>query len=192
MVAGPQILSAIFLATSEEWQRNSASFIVGATASISLITAIAYTVGEGTTRGERNDTLLFFVIILLVVAMIYVYRRRERTEPPKWMGTLQTATPRFSFRLGFLLLGFFPTNILTATTVGSTLSGTGAPLVHSLPFLSLTVLFISLPSLALFTFGERAEASLPTVREWMNTHSWIVNEVVLIFFLILTANNLVG
>ena len=27
MIGGPQILSAIFLATSEEWRRNSAAFV---------------------------------------------------------------------------------------------------------------------------------------------------------------------
>jgi hypothetical protein len=30
MIAGPQILSAIFLATSENWKRNSLAFIAGA------------------------------------------------------------------------------------------------------------------------------------------------------------------
>lgn len=30
MISGPQILSAIFLATSEEWRRNSLAFVVGA------------------------------------------------------------------------------------------------------------------------------------------------------------------
>lgn len=34
MIAGPQILSAIFLATSEDWRRNSAAFVGGAAISI--------------------------------------------------------------------------------------------------------------------------------------------------------------
>lgn len=29
MIAGPQILSAIFLATTENWQKNSAAFVAG-------------------------------------------------------------------------------------------------------------------------------------------------------------------
>lgn len=192
MVAGPQILSAIFLATSENWRRNSASFIVGAALSISLTVTIAYVVGDGATRGTSNERLHIVVLILLLVAMVHVYRTREQSEPPKWMGKLQTATPRFSFRLGFLLLGFFPTDILTSSTVGSFLAGNGAPLMHSIPFIALTLLFIALPSLTLLVFGDRAEAFLPKAREWMNTHSWVVNEVVLVFFIALTINNLVG
>lgn len=193
MVAGPQILSAIFLATSENWRRNSSSFIVGAAISISLIVAIAYFVGNGAvTRRTSNKRLHLVVLILLLVAMVHVYRTREQSEPPKWMGKLQTATPRFSFRLGFLLLGFFPTDILTSSAVGSFLAGNGDPLMHSIPFIMLTLLFIALPSLTLLAFGDRAEAFLPKVRGWMNTHSWVVNEVVLVFFIALTINNLVG
>ncbi|HEX2708324.1 MAG TPA: hypothetical protein VHM66_10000 [Solirubrobacterales bacterium] len=34
MVAGPQIISAFFFATSEEWQSDSAAYILGAATSI--------------------------------------------------------------------------------------------------------------------------------------------------------------
>ena len=36
MIAGPQILSAIFLATTEEWQQDSAAFVTGAGISVTL------------------------------------------------------------------------------------------------------------------------------------------------------------
>jgi hypothetical protein len=42
------------------------------------------------------------------------------------MGKLQTATPRFSFGLGFLL-DVFPTDILTSWAVGTYLSNHGDP-----------------------------------------------------------------
>ena len=31
--------------------------------------------------------------------------------------------------------------------------------------------------------GQRAETLLPKVRDWMDTNSWIVSEVVLVFFI---------
>ena len=37
MIAGPEILSAIFLATSESWRSNSAAFASGAAVSITTI-----------------------------------------------------------------------------------------------------------------------------------------------------------
>ena len=45
------------------------------------------------------------LVALLLVAMAAVFRRRKQSEPPKWMGKLETATPRFAFTLGFLLMG---------------------------------------------------------------------------------------
>ncbi len=193
MVAGPQLLSAIFLATSENWRRNSAAYVFGAFLSISLVVTIAYLVGDvATNQGTSNDTLYVVVLVLLLVAMVNVYRTREESEPPKWMGKLERANPRFSFRLGFLLLGFFPTDILTSSAVGSFLAGNGDPLVDALPFVGLTLLFLALPSLVLLAFGDRGKAFLPKARDWMNTNSWVVNEVVILLFIALTLNNLLG
>ena len=59
------------------------------------------------------------------------------------MGKLQTATPGFSFKLGFLLLGCFPTDLLTSFAVGSFLAAHGDPFWHLLPFLALTLLFLA-------------------------------------------------
>lgn len=193
MVAGPQILSAIFLATSRNWQRNSAAFVAGAALSISLIVMVAYLLGNGArSQGTSNETIQIIVLVLLLVAMVHTYLTREEAEPPKWMGKLERASPRFSFRLGFLLLGFFPTDILTSTAVGSYLAGNGLPWTDSIPFILLTLLFLALPSLTLLAFGGRAESFLPKARDWMNTNSWVVNEIVILFFIAMTLNNLLG
>lgn len=187
MVAGPQILSAIFLATSEQWRRNSTMYVVGAALSISSVVALTYVLGIGAKRqGTTNQTLTFVILALLVVAMIHTYLTRAEAEPPKWMGKLQDASPRFSFRLGFLLLGFFPTDILTSTAVGSYLVSNGLPLTDAIPFILLTLTFLALPALALVAFGSRAESFLPKARTWMNDNSWVVNEVVLVFFVVIT------
>jgi Sap, sulfolipid-1-addressing protein len=193
MVAGPQILSAVFLATSEPWQRNSAAYVTGAALSITIVVTIAYHVLNGVSDvGASNDTLYVIVLVLLLAAAVHAFRTRKTAEPPKWMGKLQTAHPRFSFSLGFLLLGVFPTDILTSVAVGSYLAGHGDPWWHCLPFVGLTLLFLSLPALALLALGQRGRAFLPKVRDWMNTNSWVVNEIVIGFFIIITINSLAG
>ena len=108
------------------------------------------------------------------------------------MGKLQAADPRFSFKLGFLLLGVFPTDILTSFAVGSYLAGHGDPWWHCLPFIGLTLLFLALPSLLLLAFRERAHEFMPKARDWMNTNAWVVNEVVLAFFVAITLSSLAG
>jgi Sap, sulfolipid-1-addressing protein len=191
MIAGPQILTAIFLATSEHWQRNTAAYLAGATLSITLVVSLAYLLSPGAPReGGSNQTVNVVVLVLLLAAMVHAFLARKQSEPPKWMGKLQTASPRFSFTLGFLLLGVFPTDILTSVAVGAFLSSHGDPWWHLLPFLGLTLLFLALPVLLVLAFGKRGRAFLPKARDWMNTNSWVVNEIVLAFFVLLAINSL--
>jgi Sap, sulfolipid-1-addressing protein len=192
MIAGPQILSAIFLATSENWRSNSAAYLLGAALSITLFVTLAYLLLNGISDEGSDDTLYWIVLVLLLAAMVHVYLKREESEPPKWMGKLQTANPRFSFTLGFLLLGLFPTDILTSAAVGTYLAAHGDPWADAIPFILLTLLFLALPSLLLLALRDRARTILPKVRDWMNTHSWVVNEIVIVFFVVITINSLAG
>lgn len=193
MVAGPQILSAIFLATTENWRRNAAAYVAGAALSITLIITIAFFASSGASdQGASNDTLYIVVLVLLVAAAVHTFLARKESEPPKWMGKLQAANPKFSFKLGFLLLGVFPTDILTSVAVGTYLSSHGDPWWHLLPFLALTLFFLALPPLLILAFGQRAQAFLPKARDWMNENSWVVSEIVIGFFIVITANSLAG
>ena len=193
MIAGPQILSAIFLGTSENWRRNSAAYLAGAALSITAIVTIAYFVGSGfSDAGASDDTLYIVVLVLLVAAALHTFLKRKEAEPPKWMGKLQTASPKFSFRLGFLLLGVFPTDILTSWAVGTYLATHGDPWWHYLPFVLFTLLLLGLPAILILLFGQRAKAFLPKARDWMSTNSWVVSEVVIVFFIAITVDSLAG
>jgi Sap, sulfolipid-1-addressing protein len=190
MVAGPQIISAVFFATAESWRRSSAAYVLGAMLSITLVVTAAYLLANvlGSDDGNGDSGLSgidYAIIALLVFAMLQVFRKRSESEPPKWMGKLQTATPRFSFMLGFLLLGFFPSDVVTSITVGGHLANDGDPWWHALPFVLLTVLLLALPALLVAVLGNRAHQVLPKVRDWMNTNSWIVSEVVIAFFIVI-------
>jgi threonine/homoserine/homoserine lactone efflux protein len=193
MIAGPQILSAIFLVTSENWRRNSLAYVAGASLSITAIVTTAFFVSSGASdQGASHKAIYIVILVLLLFAAWHVFATREQSEPPKWMGRLQTATPSLSFKLGFLLLGVFPTDILTSFAVGSYLSSHGDPWWHFLPFLGLTLLLLASPAIAALAFGQRAQAFLPKARDWMNDNSWVVSEVVIVFFIALTANSLAG
>jgi threonine/homoserine/homoserine lactone efflux protein len=193
MIAGPQILSAIFLATSEGWRRNSAAYIAGAALSITTFVTAAFFLSSGARdQGASNESVYVVILVLLVVAAVQTYRGREESEPPKWMGKLQSATPGFSFKLGALLLGIFPTDILTSIAVGSYLANQDEPWWHCLPFVGLTLLLLALPALILLAFGQRAQAFLPKARDWMNDNSWVVSEIVIGLFILLTIDSLAG
>lgn len=74
MIAGPQILTAIFLATSEEWRQNSAAYVAGAALSITATITASYFLSTGATgQGSSDDTLYIVVIVLLVFAAIHTF-----------------------------------------------------------------------------------------------------------------------
>jgi hypothetical protein len=190
MIAGPQIISAVFFATSASWARSSAAYALGAALSISLVVGAAYLLAKGIDSGGGDEDsglggIDYAILALLLFAMVHTYTRRSQSEPPKWMGRLQAATPRLAFGLGFLLLGFFPSDLVTSFSVGGHLASNGDPWWYALPFILLTVLFLASPALLVATLGNRAQQALPRVRDWMNANSWLVSELVLAFFVVI-------
>jgi hypothetical protein len=56
----------------------------------------------------------------------------------------------------------------------------------------LTLFFEAVPALMVILLGKRADVVLPKVREWMTVNSWILSEVVIVLFIAIEINNLVG
>ncbi|HET9676801.1 MAG TPA: GAP family protein [Solirubrobacterales bacterium] len=190
MVAGPQIISAFFFATSPSWKKLSGAYVLGAAVSISLVVAASYLFAKGATSGTEEGesglhTIDYVILALLLFAMVHNYRGRNTSEPPKWMGKLQNATPKTTVVLGFLLLGLFPSDLITSFSVGGFLAHNGDTYLQALPFIGLTLLLLASPALGVVMMGSRAKTTLPKIRDWMNDNSWIVSEVVLAFFIVI-------
>lgn len=187
MIAGPQIISAFFFATSPSWKRISVAYVLGAAISIPLVVGAAYLLAKGAgaskDSGSGLTTIDCVLIALLLLAIVRTYRKRDESEPPKWMGKLQDASPKMALILGFLLLGFFPSDLITSASIGGYLSEHGDSFWEALPFILLTLLFLAAPALGVLLMGERAQSTLPKIRDWMNQNSWIVSEFVLVFFI---------
>jgi hypothetical protein len=178
MIAGPQIITSFFLATSQHWAASSTAYVTGAAVSITAFVTIAYVIARAAKSGasdERtaNKALDWIVLVLVLVLIVRVYLTRKQSSPPKWMAKLQQAEPKFAFLLGLLLL-----------------ARNDDPYWQVLPFIALTLLFLAFPSIAVVLLGRRANVVLPKIRDWMNRNSWVVSEIVLLFFLGLTINSL--
>ena len=199
MIAGPQIISAFFLATSDNWTRNSLAYVAGAALSVTTFVTIAYFVGRGVRSAagkSHSDTvdkvIESIVLALILVLIVRVFLTRKTSKPPKWMSKLQAAEPKFAFMLGLALLGVFPTDILTSVAAGLHVAHAHDAWWQCLPFVGLTMFFLAVPSLMVVLLGRRAEVVLPKIRNWMNTDSWVISEVVLVFFAGIAINSLVG
>jgi cytochrome c biogenesis protein CcdA len=186
MSAGPQIVAATFLATSRDAKRNSLAFLGGVAVATTIGVTIFYFLGSGLGGQESGKNWLDWVIIgLLVLLVVWVFVKRNETQPPKWMGRLERADASFAAKIGFLLYSLMPTDLIAMATVGAYVARQDEPWWHTLGFVVLTLLVAGLPFLILLLMGRRAETVLPGIRNWMNANSWIVNEAVLLFFLVM-------
>jgi Sap, sulfolipid-1-addressing protein len=195
MMAGPQIMSAIIFVTSPKAVRLSVAFITGAaigvTVGVLVTKGLASLLGDSTSLGDSSDEgslgniIQYGLVVLLIVAAIRSYVKRATVEPPKWLGGLMEANERRAFTLGLLLLTVFPSDAMVLLTVGINLEQTGSSVVDALPFMGLTVFIAALPLLVYLLFRGRAAEAMPKVRDWMNTHSWLVNIIVYCIFIAL-------
>src|SRR5215204_2741 len=195
MMAGPQIMSALIFVTASKPLKLSAAFLAGATigpiVGLTLIFTLATLLGNSVSLGDSSDNgslgniIQYLLVGLLVFLAIKNYVRRETIEPPRWLGALQNATPKTAFTTGLLLLSVFPSDFIILVTVGVNLAQNNASPLAALPFIALTIFIAALPVLFYLLFHRRAQHLMPKVREWMNTHSWLVNIIVYVIFILL-------
>ncbi|WP_128428183.1 GAP family protein [Streptomyces cyaneus] len=191
MMAGPQIMSAIIFVTTPRAVRVSLAFLGGVAVATTVGTAITWSLaslfdlGDPGDSGSSGKIIQYVLVGFLVAAAIKNWVRRETIQPPKWLGTLMAADPGKALKVGLLIILLMPSDIVVMLTVGTNLAQADANFAEALPFIAATVLIAALPLLFLLLFHHRAIAAMPRVRDWMNTHSWLINIIVCGIFILL-------
>jgi Sap, sulfolipid-1-addressing protein len=187
MVMGPQILTAIFLVTSREPVKNSAAMLIGVVvaASLSLLIwfGIVKAVGIHPKGGGGPTTADYIVAGLLALAAIHTFRGRGTASVPKWMTALQEAEPRRAFGLAFLLILLMPTDIVAVISTANWLHDNHENVLDGWPLVAATTLLMALPILAYLLLGHRARDAMPGIRDWRTTNAWLVNIIVIVYFI---------
>jgi hypothetical protein len=195
MMAGPQIMSAIIFVTTRKPLKNSAAFLAGVALAtiVGLVVAVALvsllgngvSLGDPSNQGSIGKLIQYALVALLVGLAVKNYVRRESIEPPRWLGRLQSADQRMALKTGLLVIWLMPGDIIVMLTVAANLQQNGTGFIAALPFIAATLLVAALPLLFYLLFHRGAQRLMPRVREWMNTHSWLVNIIVCIVFIAL-------
>lgn len=194
MMVGPQIMAAIIFLTTPKPVKISASYIaavgIATTAGLIITGALAallagVSLGDSSNAGSLGNLIQYLLVGLLVVLAVKNYVNRETVEPPQWMGTLQNADWKTALKTGLLVILLMPSDIIIMLTVAVNLKQNDLGLVAALPFIVATVLIAALPLLLYLLFHRRAQRLMPQVRDWMNTHSWLVNVIACVIFIVL-------
>ena len=187
MVMGPQILTAIFLVTSHEAVKNSIAMLIGVVLAASLSVVIWFglyeAVGLDPRSGSGPSTADYVVAGLLALAGIHTFLGRHHASVPKWMAALQQAEPKRAFSLGFLLILLMPTDIVAVISTVHWLHDNQDGLLRGWPLVAATTLIMALPILGYLLLGQRARDAMPGIRDWLTTNAWLVNLVVIVYFI---------
>ena len=193
MMAGPQIMSAIVFVTSQRAVKNSLAFVlavlvattVGVAVLLGVHSLLDLSLGDPSDNGSAGKIIQYALVALLIAAAIKNYVRREKIEPPKWLGKLQEADTKQALRTGLLVILVMPSDLIVMLTVATNLQQNGHGLADAIPFILLTTLIAALPLLCFLIFHRRAVNAMPQVRDWMNANSWLVNIIVCAIFIAL-------
>jgi hypothetical protein len=85
--------------------------------------------------------------------------------------------------LGFLLILLMPTDIVAVISTVLFLHDRGEDALHAWPLVAATTLLMALPILAYTLLGRRAREAMPGIREWLTTNAWLVNLIVIVYFI---------
>lgn len=196
MMAGPQIISSIIFVTRESGAvKVSLAYVaavalaasVGILICMGLASLLDNTVDLQSDGGASTAAKMIQIVLvgLLILRSIMIYLHRATSEPPKWLGTLQTASARRAFEIGLLLILLFPGDVVVMLTTGVHLVSEHHSFVDAVPLIGLVTLFAASPLLFYLLFKKRAEQLMPRVRDGMNSHSWAINIAVCVVFILL-------
>jgi len=191
MNLGPQIIANITLVTTKNPVKKLLCYLAAALVSSTVITLVAFVILDllNTTPKVSNNpstaqNIVDYVFVgLLVILIVRTFLKRKTKEEPKWLSTIEDASPKRVFVLGLMLFSFMPTDLVAMITVAGYLARNNLHFYSVFPFIALTMILASIPLLSYLLFRKQAKKVLPRVQSWLDTHAWIVNEVVLVFFI---------
>ncbi|SHH00041.1 GAP family protein [Winogradskyella jejuensis] len=190
VMLGPQILVGMLLITRKDPIKSSLTYIVSLISTLILTTYIFYWLTSVTDFHKitiSNRPVIKYLLIALLIFLIVrsIVNRNQITEPPKWMQGITTASLGKIFLIGLGLIAFMPTDIAIAFTVGNFLNDNSNHFLEALPFFVAVVFISFIPLLIYFLIGKKGHKYLENVNDWLNTHGYIINIIVLSFFIFL-------
>ncbi len=195
MMAGPAIMASIIFVTHPQAVRVSIPYLVGVlvgtVVGLAVTTGLLELLGSNVDLGDSSDRsslgkiIQFGLVALLIAAALKNWLGRATIKPPKWLGSLMEASPGKALVAGMLVILLGPSDIVVMFTVATNLVQQDLALTAALPFVGATVLVAALPFIGFLLFHRRAVRAMPRVRDWMNTHAWLVNIIVCIIFIAL-------
>jgi Sap, sulfolipid-1-addressing protein len=184
------IIPAVLVLHAPHPRESSLAFLAGWLVGLSGLTAIAVGISSllGGLRGSPPlwaSWLRIVVGVLLVVfGVVRWLTRRGHDHMPAWMRTLTTVTPARAAATGAALTVVNPKVLFICAAAGlaigaDPLNTTGA-LLSAAVFVGVAASSVAIPVLAYAVAGDRLDAPLERLKNWMERHNAALVAAILI------------
>jgi threonine/homoserine/homoserine lactone efflux protein len=182
------IIPAILLLFTARPRATALSFLAGWSLGVLVATTVfvglagIVSLGDGTPAWASWSRVVLG-LLLVTLGLSRWRSRRERTETPGWMASLDAATPASALRLGLLLSAANPKILILAAAAGVAIGSAELPIADAVAAVAVVTLIgslsVALPVLLYLMGGERVLEPLGRARGWLERNNAAVMAVVI-------------
>lgn len=189
------IIAVILILFTAKARSNGLAFVAGWVIGLTVVGGIVLILGDIASEDDGGESTTSGVIklllgLLLVALAVKNWRSRpkegEEAEMPVWMAGLGGFGSGRSFGIAALLSGVNPKNlaltVAAASVIASAGLSTGEEIVALAVYVILASLTVALPVIVYLILGERAEAGLTSLKDWMAENNATITAVILLVF----------
>jgi threonine/homoserine/homoserine lactone efflux protein len=182
------IIPAILLLFAVHPRSTSSAFLGGWFAGLFIATTVFVVVGGFVESQDSSPVWLAWARLGVGIALIVLggqhWIERKKSKPaPKWMQSLQTATPRRAATLGILLSAANPKIVLLCAAAGVSIGAANESVAGTA---AITIAFsvagsfsVGVPVVAFLVAGDRVLTPLGKARDWLDRNNAAVMAVVI-------------
>ena len=187
------IVAVIIMATSGKGRSNGTAFVIGCYAFPVVFVAAIVFVGRATRAEDPRSGPHVFIDVLeivlgmaLLVLAVIQWRRRNNSDVPRWMSSIDHLTIIKAFILGILISGpLSPKDIPLLVAAGGRISQSVLPpnevVAVILIFSAIGVAAVCIPWLISVISPDKVEVRLSGARRWLISNHGVIMMVLFLF-----------
>ncbi len=196
------VVPAVLLLFSARPGPTSWAFLVGWWVGVGVPAGLATVFAESVSGSSASPAWLSWArVVAGALLLVYGVRswvaRESSTEPPRWLRSIETATPRTAARLALVLSAANPKVVLVAVAAGLDIGSSGltaaGDLLAVVGFTLLATIGVAVPVIGYAVLGERVLPLAARAKDWLLAHSAAILAVlVVIIGAVLIKNGVTG